>query len=45
MNTKIIERDCPRCEAILVVNEKEECIECPKCGYIDCGDDWDEAMH
>jgi ribosomal protein S27AE len=34
---KSTERDCPRCDAILNQNEKEECYECLKCGYIDCG--------
>ena len=35
---KLAERDCPRCHAVLVQNKKEECYECPNCGYIDCGD-------
>lgn len=36
---KSTERDCLRCHAVLNQNEKEECYECPHCGYIDCGDD------
>ena len=36
---KLTERDCPRCDGIIIINEKEECYECPKCGYIDCGTD------
>ena len=36
---KSSERDCPRCHAVLVQNEKEECYECLNCGYIDCGDE------
>jgi ribosomal protein S27AE len=38
-NIKSNERDCPRCNAVLVQNEKEECYECLNCGYIDCGDE------
>ena len=38
---KITERDCPRCDAILVHNDNEQCYECLNCGYIDCGDDVD----
>ncbi len=34
-----VERHCPRCSELLVLNEKEECIECLNCGYIDCGDE------
>ena len=34
-----VERHCPRCNELLVLNEKEERIECLNCGYIDCGDD------
>lgn len=33
------ERGCPRCEAVLILNENEQCFECSNCGYIDCGDD------
>lgn len=36
---KPVERDCPRCDAILVFNETEECFECLNCGYIDCAND------
>ncbi|MEJ7684518.1 MAG: hypothetical protein WKG06_43055 [Segetibacter sp.] len=36
---KLTERDCPRCEAVLIHNNNEECYECLNCGYIDCGDD------
>lgn len=39
MNTILTERDCPRCTGILELNDKEECYECTKCGYIDCSDD------
>ena len=34
-----VERHCPRCNELLVINEQEECIECLNCGYIDCGDE------
>lgn len=34
---KSTERDCPRCDAVLVLNDPEQCYECDKCGYIDCG--------
>jgi transposase len=37
--TKITERDCPRCNYVIVQNEKEECYECENCGYVDCGDE------
>jgi len=36
---KTTERECPKCEAVLVLNENEQCFECLNCGYIDCGDD------
>lgn len=36
---KLTERDCPRCEAVLVHNDNEVCYECLNCGYIDCGDE------
>ena len=39
IRTKPIERDCPRCDNVLVLNENEQCFECLNCGYIDCGDD------
>ncbi|WP_018611162.1 hypothetical protein [Segetibacter koreensis] len=35
---KLTERDCPRCDAVLVHNDYELCYECLNCGYIDCGD-------
>ena len=38
------EKECPRCQHILVLNEAEECIECHYCGYIDCGDDEEEPI-
>lgn len=34
---KLSERDCPRCEAVLIHNNNEQCYECLNCGYIDCG--------
>ncbi len=37
---KLQQRECPRCEGMVEENEKEECFECSKCGYIDCGDDY-----
>jgi ribosomal protein S27AE len=36
---KLIERDCPKCDAVLIRNDNEQCYECLNCGYIDCGDD------
>ena len=33
------ERDCPRCDAVLIHNNHELCYECDNCGYIDCGDE------
>jgi ribosomal protein S27AE len=39
MRLKTVERDCPRCEAVLIHNNNELCYECLNCGYIDCGDD------
>lgn len=33
------ERDCPRCNSVLVKNNNEDCYECLNCGYIDCGGD------
>jgi ribosomal protein S27AE len=36
---KSTERDCPGCDAVLVLNENEQCYECLNCGYIDCGDE------
>ena len=36
---KSTERECPRCEAVLVLNDNEQCYECHQCGYIDCGED------
>lgn len=38
---KLIERDCPKCDAVLEHNNHEQCFECLNCGYIDCGDDDD----
>ena len=38
VRVKTTERECPRCEALLDHNNKEECYECLNCGYIDCGD-------
>ena len=35
---KLTERDCPRCEAVLILNDNEQCYECINCGYIDCGE-------
>lgn len=35
---KLTERDCPRCEAVLIHNNNEQCYECVNCGYIDCGE-------
>lgn len=34
---KLTERDCPRCDAVLIHNDNEQCHECLNCGYIDCG--------
>ncbi len=34
-----VERHCPRCNGLLVINKQEDCIECLNCGYIECGDD------
>ena len=34
---KLIERDCPNCDSIVMKNDAEDCFECIKCGYIDCG--------
>ena len=39
VRVKSTERPCPRCEAVLVLNDNEQCYECLNCGYIDCGDD------
>ena len=39
VKTKSTERDCPRCDAVLVLNDNEQCYECLNCGYIDCGDE------
>jgi len=36
---KSTERECPRCDAVLVSNDNEQCYECLNCGYIDCGDE------
>lgn len=36
---KSSERECRMCEAVLVLNEKEQCYECLDCGYIDCGEE------
>lgn len=36
---KLTERDCPRCDAVLIHNNNEQCFECLNCGYIDCGDE------
>ena len=36
---KLTERDCPRCDAVLIENANEQCHECLNCGYIDCGDE------
>jgi transposase len=41
IRSKLTERDCPRCDAILLHNDNEQCYECLNCGYIDCGDDVD----
>ena len=38
---KLTERDCPKCEAVLIHNNSELCFECLNCGYIDCGNDDD----
>jgi ribosomal protein S27AE len=35
---KLTERDCPRCDAVLIHNNNEQCFECLNCGYIDCGE-------
>ena len=39
VRVKLIERDCPRCDAVLIHNDNEQCHECLNCGYIDCGDE------
>jgi len=39
IRVKTTERECPRCDAVLVLNDNEQCYECLNCGYIDCGDD------
>ena len=39
VRVKTNERECPRCDAVLVLNDNEQCYECLNCGYIDCGDD------
>lgn len=39
IHIKSTERECPRCEAVLVLNDNEQCYECLNCGYIDCGED------
>lgn len=39
VRVKTTERECPRCEAVLVLNDNEQCYECLNCGYIDCGED------
>ncbi len=39
VKTKSTERDCPRCDNVLILNNNEQCYECMYCGYIDCGDD------
>lgn len=39
IRVKTTERECPRCVAILVLNDNEQCYECHNCGYIDCGED------
>jgi ribosomal protein S27AE len=39
VRVKTTERECPRCDAVLVLNDNEQCYECINCGYIDCGDD------
>jgi ribosomal protein S27AE len=36
---KQVERPCLRCGALMCINGKEECTECEKCGYIDCGEE------
>lgn len=36
---KSTERNCPRCDAVLVHNNNELCYECLNCGYIDCGEE------
>lgn len=41
---RLTERDCPLCEGVLVENEKEECHECIKCGYIDCSNANNEIL-
>ncbi len=39
IRVKMTERDCPRCDAVLIHNNNEQCYECIHCGYIDCGED------
>jgi ribosomal protein S27AE len=39
IKTKSTERDCPRCDNVLSLNDNEQCYECLNCGYIDCGDE------
>lgn len=39
IRTKTTERECPRCESVLLLNDNEQCYECLNCGYIDCGDE------
>jgi ribosomal protein S27AE len=34
---KLVERDCPRCDSIIMKDEKDDCYQCVKCGFIDCG--------
>lgn len=36
---RLIEKDCPKCDAVLEHNHNEQCYECLNCGYIDCGDE------
>lgn len=38
---RLTERDCPRCDAVLIHNNNEQCYECVNCGYIHCGSDKD----
>lgn len=36
---RLVERPCPKCDHLMIANQKEDCIECTNCGYIDCGDE------
>jgi ribosomal protein S27AE len=39
IRVKTTERNCPNCDAVLVLNDNEQCYECFNCGYIDCGEE------